>query len=150
MIFFVDIELLIAHAGLLQSFGACASEHLATMDVNLQHRRDDHAVQQAMLAVRTILCAADLLLFAVNMVHTQQSPQNQIETVQRCAQTMLALVFGLTSKQQAMPTAGNALVGDLRQFFAQQQGAHLAATVAKQLQHSVQSLSASVHSLYNT
>ena len=137
-----DTEVPIANAGLLQNFAACASEHLGKMQMNLLQQHDAHSMQQAMSVAQTISDAAELLLHTIHVVHTQQPPQLQIETVRRCAQSMLTLVFGIVSNHQAMPVAGNALVGDLCQCFAQQHGAHTAAIVARQLQHSAQSLAA--------
>ncbi len=128
-------------AGLLQTFGKFAAEHLHKAQLQMQqHAGDAHVVEQGFAAAQTIGDAATLLLHAITIVHTSEPPQHQVEVVKQCAQNMLTVVFWILDQQQALPPLRPALVKDLCHFFTNPESAQAAANVAQQLQQTAQSL----------
>ena len=129
------------YAGLLQTFGKIAAEHLHRIQSQLQEY--PQTAENVFTSAHTIEDAAKLLLHAVTIVHTSEPPQHQVDVVKQCAQSMLAVVFWVLDQQQALPPFRPMLVGDLCQFFTNPEGAQAAANLAQQLQHTAQSVVAS-------
>ncbi len=132
---------LMLYAGLLQTFGKIAAEHLHKIQSQLQEYPGDvQTAEQVFTSAHTIKDAAKLLLHAVAIVHTSEPPQHQVDVVKQCAQSMLAVVFWVLDQQQALPPLRPMLVGDLCHFFTNPEGAQAAANLAQQLQHTAQSV----------
>ena len=133
-------------AGLLQTFGKFAAEHLHKIQKEVQqHPGDAHVVEQSLLTAHTIADAAKLLMHAVAIVNSSETPQHRVEVVRQCAQDMLTIVFWILDQQHAIPSLRPVLVGDLCSFFTYPDCAQAAANLAQQLQQTAQSVIAGNH-----
>ena len=133
-------------AGLLQTFGKFAAEHLHKLERQLQQRPGDaHTAEQVFASARTIGDAAKLLLHAVAIVHTNEPPEHRVEVVRQCAQNMLTVVFWILDQQQTLPPLRPVLVGELCEFFTHPESAQAAANFAQQLQHDAQAVAGRHH-----